>query len=34
MLLFDWPLKASEGADAMLQQFLPGFQDAPGELQV
>eukprot|EP00775_Hariotina_reticulata_P012225 gene12225-12363_t len=34
MLLFDWPLKASEGAGALLQQFLPGFQDAPGASSV
>jgi hypothetical protein len=32
MLLFDWPLKACEGEDALLQQLLPGFLDAPGEL--
>lgn len=31
MLLFDWPLKACEGEDALLQQLLPGFLDAPGE---
>lgn len=30
MLLFDWPLKACEGEDALLQQLLPGFMDAPG----
>lgn len=30
MLLFDWPLKACEGEDALLQQLLPGFLDAPG----
>lgn len=33
MLLFDWPLKAVEGDDAMLQQLLPGFLDAPGRYQ-
>jgi hypothetical protein len=32
MLLFDWPLKACEGEDALLQQLLPGFLDAPGTL--
>ncbi len=28
--LFPWPLPAAEGADALLQQLTPGFQDAPG----
>ncbi|KAF8064653.1 CYR1 [Scenedesmus sp. PABB004] len=30
MLLFDWPLAACTGEDALLQQLLPGFLDAPG----
>lgn len=33
MLLFDWPLKACEGQDAILQQLLPGFFDAPGDAE-
>lgn len=31
MLLFDWPLLACQGEDALLEQVLPGFMDAPGE---